>query len=148
MSLLTVSCNCSDSVNSNKDPVCETELHFTEKYQIVSKSFEIQFTPPLVFQPKQFPIGPKAQSENTGMEACKGNPNFFAKVFSKRRRNAITEVAAAAALIGVNPDAAEVAVVGTVGVAVVGVCETSVVGAVELQRGTELVGAGWRCILG
>jgi len=53
--LLTVSCNCSDSVNSNKDPVCETELHFTEKYQIVSKSFEIQFTPPLVFQPKQFP---------------------------------------------------------------------------------------------
>ena len=35
----------SDSVNSNKDPVCETELHFTEKYQIVSKSFEIQFTP-------------------------------------------------------------------------------------------------------
>jgi len=53
--LLTVSCNCSDSVNSNKDPVCETELHFTEKYQIVSKSFEIQFTPPLVFKPKQFP---------------------------------------------------------------------------------------------
>jgi len=53
--LLTVSCNCSDSVNSNKDPVCETELHFTEKYQIVSQSFEIQFTPPLVFQPKQFP---------------------------------------------------------------------------------------------
>jgi len=43
--LLTVSCNCSDSVNSNKDPVCETELHFTEKYQIISKSFEIQFTP-------------------------------------------------------------------------------------------------------
>ena len=42
----TVSCNCSDSVNSNKDPVCETELHFTEKYQTVSKSFEIQFTPP------------------------------------------------------------------------------------------------------
>jgi len=57
--LLTVSCNCSDSVNSNKDPVCETELHFTEKYQSVSKSFEIQFTPPLVFQPKQFPTKTK-----------------------------------------------------------------------------------------
>jgi len=53
--LLTVSCNCSDSVNSNKDPVCETELHFTEKYQIVSKFFWNPIHPPLVFQPKQFP---------------------------------------------------------------------------------------------
>jgi len=52
--LLTVSCNCSDSVNSNKDPVCETELHFTEKYQIVSKSFEIKFTPLLYFSQNSF----------------------------------------------------------------------------------------------
>jgi len=41
-------------IKVNKDPVYQTDLHFLKSSNSFEKDFEIQFTPPLVFQPKQF----------------------------------------------------------------------------------------------
>jgi len=49
----------------NKDPVYQTDLHFLKSSNSFEKDFEIQFTPPLVFQPKQFLTALKALSLDT-----------------------------------------------------------------------------------